>query len=31
MGEVAKNSGEALSRLKSKGTWVDYVRSLVAR
>ena len=23
--------GEALSRLQSKGTWVDYVRSLVAR
>ena len=23
--------GEALSRLQNKGTWVDYVRSLVAR
>ena len=23
--------GEALSRLQSKGTWVDYVRSLVTR
>ena len=31
VGEVAKIVGEALSRLQNKGTWVDYVRSVVER
>ena len=28
---VCGGGGGALSRLQNKGTWVDYVRSLVAR
>ena len=28
---LPKIVGEALSRLQNNGTWVDYIRSLIAR